>query len=319
LILTEPQGTPAILVAIDLAPRSLARLRGQFTVHQALTHAGRMALAAEHGGAIRAMVTNGTTIIPAELIAALPHLGIICAQGVGHEGIDLATARARGIVITNGAGTNAPSVADHTIGLMLAIMRDIRNNDALVRGGGWRQGDTMRPIPTGKRVGILGLGDIGRRIARRCEAFDMIVGYHNRNPMPEVGWSYLPSTLALAEWADILIIVLPGGASTRHLVGKAELEALGPQGFLVNVGRGSVVDTGALVTALQEGRLAGAALDVFDGEPVVPEAVRALPNVLLTPHMAGRSPESLAATIELVIKNLSAHFAGQPVLTPIPI
>ena len=309
---------PAILLAIDMAASSQARLRATWPVHQATTHAGRMALAAEKGGAIRAIVTNGTTIIPAELIDALPGLGIICAQGVGHEGVDLAAARARGIVVTHGAGTNAESVADHTMALMLAVLRDIPGNDAVVRAGGWRKGDSMRPIASGKRLGILGLGDIGRRIARRAAAFDMAVAYHNRREIPGLGLAYHASPLALAAWADVLAIVLPGGSATRHLVGRAEIDALGPHGFLVNVGRGSVVDTEALVAALTEERLGGAALDVVEGEPVVPEALRALRNVVLTPHMAGRSPESVAATIDLVIRNLAAHFAGQPALSPIP-
>jgi D-3-phosphoglycerate dehydrogenase len=309
---------PAVLVAIEPAPLSLARLRSHYTVYQALTHEGRMAFAAEHGGTIRAILTNGTTPIPAALIDVLPNLGIICAQGVGHEGVDLAAARARGIAVTHGPGTNADCVADHAMALTLALLRDIRRNDAVVRGGGWRDGDTMRPTACGKRVGILGLGDIGRRIARRCAGFDMPVSYHNRRKLDDSGFAYAASPLALAEASDIMVIVLPGGTGTRHIIGAAEMDALGPHGFLVNVGRGSVVDTDALIAALQQGRLAGAALDVFDGEPAVPEALRTLPNVVLTPHMAGRSPESVAATMALVLRNLAAHFAGQPVLTPVP-
>ncbi|MGI4943614.1 MAG: 2-hydroxyacid dehydrogenase [Janthinobacterium lividum] len=309
---------PAVLLAIDLPAASLARLRAHYAVHQERTHEGRMALAAAHGDAIRAILTNGTTLIPGELIERLPRLGIICAQGVGHEGVDLAAARARGIVVTNGPSTNANCVADHAMALLLAVVRDIRGNDASVRAGGWRVGDTMRPIVTGKRVGILGLGDIGARIARRCAAFDMPVAYHNRRPVPGLALAYAPSPLALAEGSDIMVVVVPGGAGTRHLVGRAELEALGPDGFLVNVGRGSVVDTQALVAALAGGRLAGAALDVIDGEPVVPQALRELPNVVITPHIAGRSPESVAATIGLVLQNLAAHFEGRPVLTPVP-
>ncbi len=309
---------PAILLAIEIAADSLGRLRAIWPVHQATTHEGRMALAAAQGGAIRAIITNGTTLIPAELIDALPRLGIICAQGVGHEGVDLAAARARGIAVTHGHGTNAESVADHAFALLLGLLRDVRGNDAIVRAGGWRDGNTMRPIASGKRLGILGLGDIGRRIARRGEAFNMAIGYHNRRPVPGLAWPYHASALALAEWSDVMVVVLPGGSRTRHLVGRPELEALGPSGFLVNVGRGSVVDTAALVATLGDGRLAGAALDVVDGEPVVPAALRALSNVLLTPHMAGRSPESVAATIGLVIENLAAHFAGKPVLSPVP-
>ena len=312
------EARPEILLAINMAATSLAQLRALWPVHQATTHEGRMDVAEGQGRAIRAIITNGTTLISADLIDALPNLGIICAQGVGFEGIDLAAAQARGIVVTHGHGANAECVADHTLALMLALLRDIRTNDAIVRDGGWRDGDTMRPIASGKRLGILGLGDIGRRIARRAAAFNMTVAYHNRREMPESGFCYHASPLALAEWADILVVVVPGGSETRHLIGAAELAALGPAGFLVNVGRGSVVDTAALIAALTHHRLAGAALDVVEGEPVVPAALRALPNVLLTPHMAGRSPESTAATIGLVIDNLVAHLAGKPPVSPIP-
>ncbi|WP_158742627.1 2-hydroxyacid dehydrogenase [Acidisphaera sp. L21] len=309
---------PVILVLIDLNPVSLAKLESHYSIIQGRTREDCLAVAADHAGSIRAVLTNGTTGLTGEVMAAFPNLSIVMAQGVGFEGIDVPAARARGITVTHGPGTNGESVADHTMALMLAAMRDIPVSDAAVRAGKWRSGSTMRPIASGKRVGILGLGDIGGRIAKRCEAFNMSVAYHNRRKLPDVGWTYVASTLELAEWSDVLICVLPGGAATRHLIGKAEMDALGKDGFLVNVGRGSVVDTDALISALSEHRLGGAALDVIDGEPKVPDALCKLPNVVLTPHMAGRSPESVAATIGLVIENLAAHFGGQPVLTPVP-
>ena len=309
---------PEILVAIDLAPDSATRLEVACIVHRALTPEARTAAAHEHGGTIRALLTNGTTSIPAALIDALPHLGIICAQGVGYEGVDLAAARARGLVVTHGPGTNDDCVADHAMALMLAVLRDIPGNHATVRNGGWREGRTMRPTATGRRLGILGLGEIGARIARRAAAFDMAVAYHNRRPRPDVPWPYVATLLELARGSDVLVVATPGGAGTRHLVDAGVLAALGPDGFLVNVGRGSVVDTAALVRALGDGTIAGAALDVIEGEPVVPDALRALPNVVLTPHMAGRSPQSVRATIDLVLANLVAHFTGVPVLTPVP-
>ena len=305
-----------ILLAIDISAPSRARLEAAYTVHPAFTPQARTEAARQHGATIRAILTNGTTIIPAALMDALPNLGIICAQGVGYEGIDLPAARARGLAVTHGPGTNANSVADHAMGLLLAALRDIPGNDAAVRAGRWRSGSTMRPAATGKRLGLLGLGAIGQAIARRAAGFDMQVAYHTRTPRPESGLAFHPSVLALAEWADILLVAVPGGAATRHLVDAAALAALGRDGFLVNIGRGSVVDTAALVTALQTGALAGAALDVIDGEPAVPEALAALRNVVLTPHMAGRSPESVDNTITLVLANLQAFFAGRPVLTP---
>ncbi|MEJ1978337.1 MAG: 2-hydroxyacid dehydrogenase [Acetobacteraceae bacterium] len=309
---------PELLLAIDLAPRSRALLEAAYVVHPAITPQAREAVAQEHGARIRAIVTNGTTILPAALIESLPQLGIICAQGVGYEGIDLAAARARGIVVTHGPGTNASSVADHAMALLLAALRDLPRNDAMVRAGRWRDGKTMRPMATGRRLGLLGLGQIGALIARRAAGFDMPVAYHTRSPRPDSGLTYVPTLLALAAWADILVVAVPGGASTRHMVNAEVLAALGPEGFLVNIGRGSVVDTTALVAALHTGGLAGAALDVIDGEPEVPQELRDLTNVVLTPHMAGRSPEAMLATITLVLSNLEAYFAGRPVLTPVP-
>ena len=308
---------PAVLVAIDVLPASLDRLRGAYPVHIALTHEARMAAAARHGAEVGAILTNGTTSIPRALIAALPALAIICAQGVGHEGVDLEAAREHGVAVTNGAGTNAATVADHAMALTLALLRDVCRADAAVRDGRWDRSGYMRPTATGQRVGLLGLGDIGQRIARRCAGFDMPVAYHSRRQVPGVGCAYAATPLALAEMSDVLIIAVPGGHDTRHLVGAAELAALGPGGFLVNVGRGSVVDTAALVAALQQGRLAGAALDVVEGEPAIPPALRALPNVVLTPHIGGRSPEAARATMGLVLDNLAARFAGRPVLTPV--
>jgi D-3-phosphoglycerate dehydrogenase / 2-oxoglutarate reductase len=309
---------PEVLLAIDLAPFALDRLRTQCIVHQAVTPEARAEVAARAGGHIRAIITNGTTPIPAALIDQLPDLGIICAQGVGYEGVDLAAARARGIVVTHGTGTNADCVADHALALFLAVLRDIPRFDAAVRAGRWREGGTARPGAHGKRAAILGLGGIGSRIARRCAGFDMAVRYHNRRPVPDVPWAYAPSLGDLCAWADVLFVALPGGATTRHCVGRAALAALGPAGFLVNVGRGSVVDTDALVEALTAGGLAGAGLDVIEGEPEVPAALRALPNVVLSPHIAGRSPETMEATIGQVVGNLAAFFAGEPALSPIP-
>ncbi|MEI6158536.1 MAG: 2-hydroxyacid dehydrogenase [Roseococcus sp.] len=266
----------------------------------------------------RAVLTNGATGFTAAEMDALPKLEIICAIGVGHENIDVAAARARGIVVTHGPGTNAPSVADHAVALMLALMRDIPRADAAVKRGEWMGVRWPRPMISGKRLGILGLGEIGLMIAARARGgFAMEIAYHNRRAREGCAYAWMDSVQALAEWADVLLIAAPGGAATRHLVDAAVLTALGPSGFLVNIGRGSVVDQEALIAVLQEGRIAGAAIDVVDGEPEVPEAMRTFSNLIITPHIAGRSPEAVLATATLVVTNLQAHFAGQPVLTPV--
>lgn len=307
-----------LLVLNPLDPDRLARIaQGGFTPHVALGPEARaQAIAAMPG--LRCVLTNGATGFTAAEMDALPKLEIICAIAVGTEAIDVAAARARGIVVTHGPGTNAPSVADHAMALMLALLRDIPRLDAAVKSGEWMGVRWPRPMVSGRRLGILGLGEIGAMIAARAEGgFGMEIAYHNRRPREGVAHRWLPSVQALAEWAEVLLIAAPGGAATRHLVDAAALAALGPQGYLVNIGRGSVVDQAALIEALRENRIAGAAIDVVDGEPEVPDAMRALPNLIITPHIAGRSPEAILATASLVVANLQAHFAGRPVLTPV--
>ncbi|QQB33726.1 2-hydroxyacid dehydrogenase [Achromobacter deleyi] len=271
----------------------------------------------DHADEIRVVLTRGATGFYAEEMAALPNLELICSLGVGFENIDVAAARARGLRVTHGPGANATSVADHAMALLLGAARHLPQADAWVRQGHWN--GFMGPQVSGKRLGIVGLGTIGLEIARRgANGFGMTVGYYNRRPRPESGYTYHDSPLALAEASDFLVVATPGGADTRHLVNAAVLDALGPQGYLVNIARGSVVDTEALIAALAERRIAGAGLDVVEGEPVVPPALLKLDNVVLTPHSAGRSPEAVSATVALFLENATAHFAGKPVLTPVP-
>ncbi len=297
-----------LLLLIELSPDRLHRLEAAgFTVHTTPVPT------------IEAVLTNGSIGLSATQINALPQLRIICAQGAGYEGIDLAAARARGIVVTHGPGTNDESVADHALALLLALVRDIPRANNAVREGRWNQLRQPRPMLSGKKLGLLGLGTIGQKIARRGEqGFAMTVGYHNRQPRPDTDAQYFDSLKALAVWADFLVVATPGGAGTVHLVNDTVLAALGPQGYLVNIARGSVVDNAALTRALSENRIAGAALDVVEGEPDIPPQWLALDNLILTPHIAGRSPEAVQATLQLVLDNLAAFFAGQPVRTPVP-
>ncbi|EFV85378.1 D-isomer specific 2-hydroxyacid dehydrogenase [Achromobacter xylosoxidans C54] len=271
----------------------------------------------DHADEIRVVLTRGATGFRADEMAALPRLSLICSLGVGFENIDLAAARARGVQVTHGPGANATSVADHAMALLLGVARHLPQADAWVRQGHWS--GFMGPQVSGKRLGILGLGSIGLEIARRgANGFGMTVGYYSRRARPDCGYAYYDSPRALAEASDFLVVATPGGAETRHLVDAAVLDALGPQGYLVNIARGSVVDTNALIAALAGRRIAGAGLDVVEGEPVVPSALLALDNVVLTPHSAGRSPEAVSATVALFLENAGAHFAGQAVLTPVP-
>lgn len=308
-----------VLVLVETIGEYLPMLENAgFELIVATTPPARQAAIETRGATIDAVLTRGPLGLTALEIDALPKLQIITVIGAGYERVDLPAARARGIVVTNGAGVNASAVADHAMALLLALVRDIPRADASVRRGEWSK--VMRPSLAGKRLGILGLGAVGMAIARRASlGFGMPVGYHSRRPRGEVDYTWFADARSLAQSSDVLMIATPGGEGTRQLVDAGVIEALGPQGFLVNVARGSVVDTAALVVALGKGHLAGAGLDVFDDEPNVPESLKALPNVVLTPHVAGLSPDAVKATVELVTQNLLAHFSGRPVLTPVPL
>ena len=267
---------------------------------------------------LRVLVTTGHGGASRSDIDALPALSLICCVGTGYENVDLAAARERGIVVVHGAGSNAGAVADHAFALLLAVMRDIPRFDASARRGDWRGALNPRPIPTGKRLGMIGMGGIGERVARRAVAFEMVVSYHTRMPRPNLPWRHFTSALALAEAVDCLVVAAPGGSQTYHMIDAAVLRALGPGGFLVNVGRGSIVDTAALVEALRAGTIAGAALDVFEDEPLIPDELRAMPNLVMTPHVAAFAPEVQSAGALLLQRNIELFLSGQPVLTPVP-
>lgn len=266
---------------------------------------------------VEAVITNGTTGLSAEQIAKLPLLGLISAFGAGYEGIDLDAARARNIQATHAPGANDATVADHAIALALALARDIPRRDRAMRTGGWAQIRSPRPTLTGARVGVLGLGHVGRQIAKRAEAFGSRIAYNALAPEPKYPWQYHENPLRLAEESQFLFVACPGGDATRHLVNQSILRALGRDGFLINVARGSVVDTTALVRALAEGTIAGAGLDVYEHEPTVPKALLDLDNVICTPHMAGRSPDAENKQADLLMRNLEAFFASETLLTPI--
>ncbi|WP_459616304.1 2-hydroxyacid dehydrogenase [Bordetella sp. 2513F-2] len=311
---------PVLLVLIHLSDNYLAALRQHFVLHYAPTAEARAA-APDHpeAGSIRAVLTNGTVGFSGAELARLPAVELICALGAGYENIDLAAAARRNVAVANGAGTNDDCVADHAFGLLLACVRALRQLDMHCRAGRWRDELPVMPNFSGQRLGILGLGTIGRKIARRGLGFDLDIGYHNRRPRDEVSYTYFDSPVALAQWADYLVVVTPGGAGTRHLVNAEVLRALGPRGFLVNVARGSVVDTAALASALRDGTIAGAGLDVYESEPNPPAELLDLDNVILTPHVGGHSPQAMGATVQRFIDNATRHFAGLPMVSPVPV
>ncbi|MEO6984800.1 MAG: 2-hydroxyacid dehydrogenase [Paralcaligenes sp.] len=280
--------------------------------------ATRDAAIAKDGPRFRGVLTIGTIGLTEAEIRAMPALEIICALGVGVENIDIAAARTRGIMVANGAGTNAASVADHAFGLLISAVRGIVTLDHMVRSGGFR--DTLPdhiPAVSGKRIGIAGLGMIGRQLVKRASGFDMEIGYCSRSRRDDVDFAYFEDVMGLARWCDFLVVTIPGGQATRHLINAAVLEALGPRGVLVNVARGSVVDTEALAASLRSGGIAAAGLDVYESEPLRPESLVDLPNVVLTPHVGGRSPEAMQASFDRFLANIGGHFARRGVVSPV--
>ena len=296
---------PDLLLIADVPPALQEALSRRFTVH-------RDPAACPEA---RAVVGSGMSRIDAEMIARLPKLEIIAIHGVGHDGIDLEAARARGIRVTITADVLTDDVADLAMALLLAAQRRVVVNDRLVRSGVWRVPLAQRV--SGRCIGIFGMGAIGQAIARRAEPFAAEVLYTARTAKPDLPWRFVGDIEALARESDVLIIAASGGAGTERAVNARVLDLLGPAGVLINIARGSIVDEAALISALQEGRIAGAGLDVFAHEPDVPEALRAMEQVVLAPHQGSATVQARAAMAELVLANLEAHFAGQPLPTPL--
>jgi len=299
-----------------LLPALEARLAATHDVHPLWEEADPKAFLAAHGGEFTALVTSARFGADAAMIAALPALRVISSFGVGLDAIDLDAARARGIAVGYTPDVLNDCVADTAFALVMDVARRITESDRFVRRGDWQRGQF--PLATrvsGKKLGILGMGRIGRVIARRASGFDMEVRYHNRRRLDDVDYGYAETLEELAGWADFLVIASAGGAETRGLVSRGILDALGPQGYLVNISRGTVVDEQALVEALRDKRIAGAGLDVFEDEPNVPEALLALDNVVLLPHLASNTHETRAAMAQRVEDNLAAFLAGRPMIS----
>lgn len=307
---------PEIALTIRIPSPGQQWLEETFTCHRLYQAPDRAALLAEIGPRVRGIATFGPGGVDAALLRALPAVEIISHYGDGMEKIDLEAARARGVVVTNcGTGVVEDDVADTAVALMLNVMRRYPQAETFVREGRWTGPDQFPPAVClkGKTVGILGLGRIGEGVARRAEAFGMPVRYHNRGVKP-VPWPRDPDVLTLARASDVLVIAAPGGPSTDGLVGAEVLDALGPGGFLVNVGRGSIVDEPVLLRYLEEKRIAGAGLDVFATEPRLDPRFRALDNVVPYPHVGTYTIETRTRMASIQFDNLRRHFAGEPVI-----
>lgn len=303
-----------------LPEQGLARLKGAFTIVRPWEAADPDAVIQKHRDDITVMLSSALTSTPAELIDRLPNLRAICSVGVGYDSIDVLHAQSKGIQVSNTPDVLNDCVADMAWALILGTARGIAHANRYVRAGQWSM-DNPLPLSTkvtGKKLGIVGLGRVGQAIAERAAGFKMPVRYHNRKVRNDVPWEYAPSLLELASWADILVLATVGGATTRHLVDRPILDALGPQGILVNISRGSVVDEAALVLALQEGRLGAAGLDVFEAEPQVPEALKNLDNVLLQPHVGSATIETRRDMFNLLVDNAMAFAQTGKVLNLVP-
>jgi lactate dehydrogenase-like 2-hydroxyacid dehydrogenase len=310
---------PDLLQAGPLMPYLVEELARRFTLWPLHEQATRDDFLAREGHRFQAAVTSTFVGFPADLVDACANLRLIASFGVGTDSLAVTHAEARGITVTNTPDVLNDDTANMAIALLLACSRNLVANDRYLRAGEWkRAGDPpLGRGVAGRVIGIVGLGRIGTVIARRLEAFGCVIAYHTRNPRSDVPWRHAPDLLALAQEAAALIVIVPGGPATEHMINAAVMDALGPEGLLINVARGSVVDEPALVTALTEGRLGGAGLDVYQDEPNVPEALFGLDQVILQPHQGSATRETRRAMADLVIGNLDCFFAGEPLLTPL--
>ncbi|MBP2237416.1 lactate dehydrogenase-like 2-hydroxyacid dehydrogenase [Sinorhizobium kostiense] len=307
---------PRILVPGKVNPSILERLPEMFET--VLIERADPALVTADMADVAGIAVSGR--LPSELMDRFPQLEIIANFGVGYDGVDVDRAAARGIVVTNTPDVLNEEVADTAIGLLINTVRLLPQAEQWLRQGQWARDGNFQLSPLslrGRKVGLYGLGRIGLAIARRIEAFGLPIAYHTRTRREDLAFPYYPSLVSLAEAVDTLIVIVPGTPSTAKAVNAEVLSALGPKGVVINVGRGSTVDEGALVAALQNGTIAGAGLDVFENEPHVPEALIALPNVSLLPHVASASVVTRGAMADLVVDNLKAWFTHGRALTPV--
>lgn len=266
---------------------------------------------------ITAALVIGGTGLSNETITSLPNLKLIACASAGYDGIDLPFAKSRGVSVTNCPNTNNEDVADMAIGLLISAVRRIAEGDRRVRAGQWRRDMPFTPRFWGKKLGIVGLGAIGRAIAERAQAFHMDIAWQGPRAKPDALWRYEPDLLKLADWCDCLVIACPASPETHRMIDRAVIEAVGRQGTLVNIARGSIVDEDALIEALKSGALGHAGLDVFEEEPTPAERWTNIPNVTLMPHLGGATLDSVRETQRLAAENVRRFFAGEPLKTPV--
>ena len=310
---------PKLLQIGGITEEMRRRLAEVFDIHVLYDQADQAGWLAQNGAGIGYILTNGHDGAKPEVMGALPDLKAISCYGVGYDNIDAKAACARGVVVTHTPNVLNAEVATTALMLTMACYRNLLSDEAHARSGAWeREGNApLSRSLDGQHIGILGLGRIGQAIADKFAPFGGRISYHSRSKKP-VDYTYYESLEAMARDVDVLICITPGGAGTHHIVNAAVLEALGPEGTLINVARGSVVDEAALIAALEAGKLGWAGLDVFEKEPHIPDALKAMPNVVLLPHVGSATVETRAAMGALAVDNLLTHLEEGTTISPVP-
>jgi lactate dehydrogenase-like 2-hydroxyacid dehydrogenase len=311
---------PDLLVPLPMLPQTLEALEREFTLVRLWEAADPEAAFARVAATCRFIAAGSHARVDEAMMARMPKLEIIANFGVGYDTIDAAAAARRGVVVTNTPDVLNEEVADTAMGLLIATVRELPQAERHLRAGLWPKGPypLTRASLRGRTLGIVGLGRIGKAIARRAEPFGLTIAYSGRHRQADVPYAYHATPLDLARAVDTLMVILPGGPETRHIIDRAVLEALGPDGILINVARGSVVDEAALIGALRAGTILAAGLDVFADEPNVPQALIELDNVVLLPHVGSASVATRRAMGQLVVDNLVSWRDGRGPVTPVP-
>lgn len=313
-----PAAKPDIVLSHQMLMALQPLLEGSYTVHRLWDYPDHLAFLDGPGREVRAIVHAGEMLLGKDMLSEMPRLGLIACVSVGYDGVDVPWCKGRGISVTHSTGLNAGDVADHTVGLVLAAWRGIVEGDQRLRAGRWSHAERMAPRHglRGRKAGIVGLGHIGEAVARRLEAFEMKVAWWAPRPK-DTDRPRAESLMALARDSDVLVVCARPDTSNHHMINQAVIEALGPQGLLVNVARGALVDEDALIAALKDGTLGMAALDVFEQEPTPAARWEGVPHVVLTPHTAGATLDSIPAMVGLTVENLRCYFHGEPLASPV--
>jgi lactate dehydrogenase-like 2-hydroxyacid dehydrogenase len=309
-----------VVLVGPLKPVVVNGLDGPCVLHKVAAAKDQNAFIAAHSN-VRAIACSDTREpVPGELMARFPKLEIVSSFGVGYDHMDVKWAAAHGVVLTNTPGVLTEEVADTALGLLLCTVREFPQAERHLRAGKWLEKSypLSKASLRNRTVGLVGMGAIGQAIARRLDAMQVPVVYHTRQRRPQLPYRYYGKLIDMARDADILLVIVPGGAATANMIDAAVLDALGPDGILINMARGSVVDEPALIKALQERRIMAAGLDVFAGEPEVPAELIAMENVVLFPHLGSASVYTREKMDQLVVDNILAWAAGKPPLTPVP-